>query len=174
MVSMSKKYCFILFLTVIAMLSGCSVDNKNIPEPGGNINVDTSGTLGIFYLNVTGDSSYLLTVIAVDTVVQDSLVVLGADAAIRDEIVFSTSKAVVGTYYTEQSPPGITGGYFLFRKKIASGYKNYLMLHGKIVIASIDASSGVIRGSIDVNNEYVTTADKLYKLKGNFQIKLNN
>lgn len=153
-------------------LSACSVDNKNIPDPGGNIGVDTTGTIGSFYLNVSGDTSYILNIVATDTVAQDSFGVAGADLSTRDEIVFTTAKADVGTYYTEQSPPGITGSLFIFRKKIPTGYRNYPMFHGKIEITSINSNSGVIRGTIDVNNKYVTTADKYIRLTGNFALKL--
>lgn len=168
-----KNICSVLLLTFVAMISACSVNNKSIPDPG-NVNVDTSGTLGTFYVNVTGDSSYLLTVIAVDTIVQDSFTVIGGDFTRRDEIIFTTAQAVPGTYYTEQSPPGITGAVFLYRKRLSTGYKNYAMFHGKIVIASVDLATKVVRGSFDVNNQYVTSADHVYFLKGNFTLKYNN
>ncbi|MDB5227735.1 MAG: hypothetical protein JWN78_1928 [Bacteroidota bacterium] len=168
-----KKYSFVLLLTLMAMISACSVNNKSIPDPG-NINVDTTGALGTFYLNVTGDSSYLLTVVAVDTIVQDSFAVAGADFTRRDEVVFTTGQAVPGTYYTEQSPPGITGAVFLYRKRLSTGYRNYAMFHGKVVISSVDLATKVVRGTIDVNNQYVTSADHVYYLKGNFIMKYNN
>ena len=170
----NKKYSFILLIAFLAIISACSVDNKSIPDPGGNIGVDTTGTLGTFYLNLTGDSSYLLTIVAVDTINQDSFAVAGADFTRRDEIVFSTAQAVPGTYYTEQSPPGITTAVFIFRKRLSTGYRNYPMFHGKIVISSVDLTTKIIRGSIDVNNQYITTADHLYYLKGNFVMKYNN
>ncbi len=170
----AKQYSFFLTALISLVLFSCSVDNKNIPDPGGNLFVDTTGTLGSFYLNVSGDTSYTLNIIAVDTVVLDSLGVAGADPVSRDQIIFNTAKAEVGTYYTEQSPPGITGAIFLFRKKIPTGFKVYPMLHGKIVISSVDLNTKIISGSIDVNNEYVASADRLYRLRGNFSLKLNN
>lgn len=169
----SLKNCLIvLSLVIIAGISSCTVGNKVIPDPGGGGIVDTTGTIGTFYLNLTGDTSYLLTVVAVDTIVEDSLVVIGGDLTIKDQVLFSIAKAEVGTYYTEQSPPGITGAVFIYRKRVITGYKNYAMLHGKIVITSVDIVTGVIKGSIDVNNEYVAGADKYYRLRGNFMIKV--
>lgn len=168
------KYLLPFAAFTAIFISSCSVDNKTIPDPDGGIIVDTTGTLGTFIFNVSGDTSYQLTVVAVDTLVQDSLLVAGADVTIRDQIVFSTAKAEPGTYYTEQAPPGITGGAFLFRKRLATGFRNYPMLHGKIIINSVNTSSGVVTGSIDVNNEWVTTADHLYRIRGNFTININD
>jgi hypothetical protein len=167
-----KRYGFVLTGVIALLLSACSVDNKNIPDPGGNINVDTTGTIGSFYLNVSGDTSYVLNIVAVDTVAQDSFGVAGADVTTRDEILFSTAKAEPGIYYTEQSPPGITGAVFIFRKKISLGYRNYPMFHGKIELTSVNTTSGVVRGTIDVNNKYVTTADRYIRLTGTFILKL--
>jgi hypothetical protein len=167
------KYSFILLSTLVLIISACSVDNKSIPNPGGNIGVDTTAGTGTFYMNVTGDTSFVLTVVAVDTIIQDSLGVIGADLTTKDEIIFTTGKAEPGIYYVEQSPPGITGAVFIFRKKVSSGYKIYPMLHGQIVISSIDFSTGIVTGSFDVNNKYVTTADRLYQMKANFVLKFN-
>ncbi|MCC6571722.1 MAG: hypothetical protein IT274_08875 [Chitinophagales bacterium] len=174
MQSYGKKTATVILSAIIAWMAvSCSVDNKSIPDPGGNIGVDTTGTIGTFFLNLTGDTSYLLTIVAVDTIVQDSLVVAGGDLTTKDQVVFSTAKAEPGTYYTEQSPPGITGAVCVFRKRIPSGFRNYPMLRGKIVISSVDPVSGVVRGNLDVNNKYVPNADKYYRLSGSFMIKLN-
>lgn len=154
------------------MVSACSVDNKSIPDPGGNIVVDTTGTLGSFYVNVSGDTTYVLNIVASDTVARDSFGVAGADLTTRDEIVFATASPNPGVYYTEQSPPGITGAIFVFRKKIPQGYRNYPMLHGKVEITSLNGDTRVIRGNFDVNNQYVTTADKYLRLSGSFILKL--
>ncbi len=165
------KFTIVLLVAIVAALSSCKVGNKDIPDPTGT-NVDTTGTVGNFYLNVTGDTSYLLNILAVDTVHLDSFVVAGEDATTRDQLVFATKRADPGIYYTEQAPPQITGAYFIFRKRLPTGYKNYLMTHGSITITSLDASTGIIRGRIDVNNQYLAV-DKTLFLKGNFVMKLN-
>jgi hypothetical protein len=168
-----RKY-FWLFLPFLAAFAvSCSVDNKSIPDPGGNQPVDTTGVPGTFYLTVSGDTSYLLTIVAVDSIINDSLGIAGADLITRDQVIFNTAKAEAGTYYTEQSPPGITGGVFIFRQRTNGAFRNYAMLHGKIVISSFDQSTGIITGNVDVNNQYVTSADKLLYIRGNFSVKVN-
>ncbi len=167
------KFIIVLLVAIVAALSSCSVGNKDIPDPNGTGTVDTTGTIGSFYLNVTGDTTYLLNILAVDTVVLDSFVLAGADATTRDQIVFATNSINPGIYYTEQAPPQLTTAYFIFRRRVPTGYRNYLMIHGSITITSFDVSTGVIRGKIDVNNQYLPNVDKTLFLKGNFVMKLN-
>src|SRR4051812_2743695 len=101
---LAGKFIIVLSITIVAALTSCSVGNKNIPDPNGVGNVDTTGTIGQFYLNVTGDTSYLLTILAVDTVYLDSFIVAGEDATTRDQLVFATKSSSPGIYYTEQAP----------------------------------------------------------------------
>ena len=164
----------LLFVFAVVMPS-CKVGNKVIPDPTGNIPVDTTGTLGSFTMIVTGDTSFNVTMIS-DTssttgnfVVNDSLQILGLDA--NNVVAFSTAESVAGTYYTETAPPDITSAVFIYQVKIGTVVKRYFMPHGKIIITENDAVTGVVKGSFDVNNEFVTTADRTLFLRANFVLR---
>jgi hypothetical protein len=170
-----KKYYLVLLLIVTAIISSCSVGNKVIPDPAGNIVVDTSGTLGSLTLIVTGDTSFNVTLIS-DTssavgnfIVNDSLQIIGVET--NSAILFSTADNVPGTYYTETAPPDITTAVFLFQLKVNGITKRYFMPHGKIIITENNTSTGIVRGSFDVNNEFVASADRTLFLRANFILR---
>ena len=173
-----KNFYSILLLAFVAMVSSCSVGNKVIPDPGGNIIVDTTGSLGSFNLIVTGDTSYVVNLLS-DTssavgnfIVDDSLQVLGLGT--NTSVLFTTFKSEVGTYYVETSPPGITGGIFVLQEKIGSVVKRYFMIHGKIIITENDTVNKIVKGSFDVNNEFATGSPKLFFLRANFVLRYQN
>jgi hypothetical protein len=167
-----KNFSVVFVLSMIAGISACTVGNKAIPDPNGNIGVDTSGNIGTFFLNVTGDTSYLLTVVAADTVINDSLLIIGADLTTQDQVIFTTASTAIDTFYADQSVPG-KGTVFVFRKRNPASYSNYAMLKGTVIITAVNTTTKVLRGKIDVNNEGVPGADKTYYLKGNFTAKID-
>lgn len=166
-----STYCFLFIAVIVAMTASCSVDNKTIPDPGGNIPVDTSGNAGAFYLNVSGDTTYRMTIFGTGSLRNDSFIVLGADTTSKDQILFGTFKSEPGVYLTEQTPPSSTGAVFLYRKKEPTVYKNYLMVHGNITISSVDTTARLVRGSVNVNNIDVSGVDRFYTITGNFAIR---
>lgn len=171
MFSFIKKYSYAFVLLISIGIAACSVDNKAIPDPGGNVIVDTSGNSGVFYLDISGDTAYRMTIIGAASISNDSFIVLGADSTTLDQVLFGTISITPGVYLTEQDPPSTTGALFLFRKKELTIYKNYLMVHGNITISSVDTTSKIVRGSVDVNNTDVSGIDKHYIIQGNFAIK---
>lgn len=167
-----KNFIVPFFLVLLSAISACTVRNKPIPDPNGNIGVDTTGNIGTFFLNVTGDTSYLLTINAVDTIINDSLLVIGADLTTQDQVIFTTASIDIDTFHTDLSIPD-KGAIFIFRKRNHSSYSNYPMLKGTIIITAVNTTTKVLRGKIDVNNEDVPGADKFYTIKGNFTAKID-
>jgi len=170
-----EKYYIVLMLALASIASSCSVGNKVIPDPTGNIPVDTSGTLGSLNIIVTGDTNFNATLIS-DTsstvgnfIVNDSIQIIGVET--NAAILFSTFSSNVGTYYTETAPPELTSAVFLFQLKVNGITKRYFMPHGKIIITENNTSTGIVKGSFDVNNEYVATADRILHIRANFVLR---
>lgn len=172
------KYFLILLLGVMTTITSCSVGNKVIPDPAGNITVDTSGTLGSFNIIVTGDTNFTANLISDTTsnilgnyIFNDSIQIVGLSTDGNSVIGFSTFSSGVGTYYTETAPPEMTSAAFLYQLKVNGVKKTYFMLHGKIIITENNTSTGTIRGSFDVNNEYVANADRTLFIRANFLLR---
>lgn len=172
-----NKYYFVLILSIMAIISSCSVGNKVIPDPAGNISVDTTGILGSFNIIVTGDTSFTANLIS-DTssvlgnfIVNDSIQIIGSTTDASSIIGFSTYNSAVGTYYLDMSPPEITSALFILQLKINGVKKRYYMIHGKIIITENDATTGIVKGSFDVNNEYMPTADKTLYIRAYFTLR---
>ena len=170
-----KKYYFILLLAWVSIIASCSVDNKIIPDPIGNISVDTTGTLGSLNIIVTGDTNFNATLLS-DTsstvgnfIVNDSLQIIGVET--NSAILFSTFSSSVGTYYTETAPPDLTSAFFIYQLKVNGVNRRYIMPHGKIIITENNTSNGTVRGSFDVNNEFVASADRTLFIRANFVLR---
>lgn len=172
----SAKYYGFLFALLVAFISSCSVGNKEIPAPGGNIFVDTTGgTLGAFTVIISGDTTLNKTIYSDTTlnlVRNDSLIVGGVDALTNTSVLvyFATASSEPGVYYIDPTAPAEPTAAFLARIKIGGAQKNYLMPHGKITILSKDITNKIIRGSFDVNNDNTHVADTLY-MRANFSVQ---
>lgn len=170
----TKKYYTSLLIAFTVFIASCSVGNKVIPDPTGNIPVDPTATLGSFNLFVTGDTNYTATLLS-DTsdaignfIVNDSLQVIATDGT--NTLLFSTFDKVPEIYYTETAPPEITTALFIFQTKFAGVTRRFFMTHGNITITENDEENGVVKGSFDVNNEY-TASDKILFLRANFILR---
>ncbi len=167
----AKIYYTTLLFAFIVFIASCDVGNKEIPDPIGNIPVDTTASLGSFNLIVTGDTNYTATLLS-DTseaignfIVNDSLQVIGSDGT--STLLFSTFNKLPDIYYTETSPPEITSALFIFQTKFGGVIRRFLMTHGNITITDNDEINGIVKGSFDVNNEF-TPSDKILFLRANF------
>lgn len=172
----SIKYYGFLFALLVALATSCGVGNKEIPSPGGNIFVDTTGgTLGKFTLIITGDTTLNKTIFSDTTlnlVRNDSLIIGGVDAFTNTNVLlyFVTSSSEPGIYYIDPTAPATATAAFLTRIKIGGANKNYLMPHGKITIISKDITNKIIRGSFDVNNSDTPVVDTLF-MRANFSVQ---
>ena len=174
----TSRYYIVLLTIVVAALTSCSVGNKFIPDPGGNIGVDTTNTtLNSFKVYVTGDTSFTMNITTVDSlnnVVDDSLIVTGYEltgSSLTGLFGFKTYSSDVGSYLTEGSPPGITAAEIGIVKTLNGVRKIYTMNHGTIIITLHDATAKIVKGHFDVNNQYGIGADRYLRAVGYFYIK---
>lgn len=174
----SAKYYAILLTLFAAIMTSCSVGNKDIPDPGGNSTVDTTNTtLNSFKVFVTGDTSFVMTVSSIDslnTLEDDSLVVAGYELngrTVSGIVGFKTFASSPGTYITEGSPPGITTAEFGILKTIRGLRRIYSMNHGTVTITSHDVAAKTVKGRFDVNNQYNISANIYLRCTGYFYIK---
>lgn len=170
----AKIYYSTLLFAIAVFISSCNVGNKVIPDPIGNIPVDTTATLGSFNLIVSGDTNYNASLTS-DTsstignfIVNDSIQILATDGT--NTLLFSTFDKAPNIYYTETSPPEITSAIFIFQTKFGGITRRFFMTHGNITITENDETNGIIKGSFDVNNEF-TTSDKILFLRSNFVLR---
>lgn len=173
----SFRYYILLFALTIAVLTSCSVGNKIIPDPGGISGVDTTNTtLNTFNLIVTGDTSFVMTVISVDslnTLENDSLIMTGFElngTVVVGAFGFKTYASAPGVYLTEGAPPGITAAEFGILKTIRGARRIYSMNHGSITITEHDVAAKTVKGKFDVNNEFNLTANIYMRCRGNFYL----
>lgn len=171
-------YNFLFIAFIATVISACSVGNKAIPNPGGVIGVDTSNTtLNKFQIIVTGDTSFVMNITAIDTLnslVDDSLGVAGIEMdgnKLAGLVGFKTYSSAPGTYLTELTPPGITSAEFGIIKVINGVRRIFVMPHGKIIISEHNIAAKEVKGSFDVNNEFVSEATKTLRCRGSFYIK---
>lgn len=174
----SFRYFYILVVLAALFATACSVGNKDIPDPGGVTGVDTSNTtLNSFQVIVSGDTSFIMSVITADSlnaISNDSLVVAGAEivgTSLSGIVGFKTYSSEAGTYLTEGAPPGITSAEFGILKTIRGVRKIYPMNHGTITITEHNFSAKTVKGRFDVNNEFNITANVYLRCRGNFYIK---
>jgi hypothetical protein len=156
------------FLIILLSIAGCAPANKDIPNPD-DINVFVNNIVG----TITDTSTiYSTSMTTVDSLPNDTLICLGQDAVTQDQILFSVYQAEVGTFPIDLVPPGTAKGSLLYRKKKPSGYSNYLMIDGDIVISVVDTVAKRIKGSFDVNNIGAIT-DMEYTIRADFNVKYN-
>lgn len=174
----SFRYSFLLTLLFALIMSSCSVGNKFIPDPGGVTGVDTSNTtLNAFQVIVTGDTSFVMSIITADslnTISNDSLVVAGAEivgTALSGIVGFKTYGTEPGTYLTEGAPPGITSAEFGILKTIRGARRIYPMNHGTVTITEHNLADKTVKGRFDVNNEFIIPPTLYLRCRGNFYIK---
>lgn len=174
----SKKYYSIYFLASLFLLSACSVGNKVIPDNTGNAQVDTTNTtLNAFTIFVTGDTTFTMNIVSADSlniVNNDSLIVAGIElngSALAGLAGFKTFSDTVGNYLVESSPPGITKAEFGIIKTINGVRKLFPMNHGSITITSHNVATKEVKGSFDVNNEFIVPPAMHLVCKGHFYIK---
>jgi len=173
------EYYFLVVVLLAAVLTSCSVGNKDIPTPGGaNSGVDTSNTtLNSFQVIVTGDTSFIMNIFTADSlnsITDDSLVVAGAElngTRLEGIMGFKTFASAPGTYLTETAPPDLTKAEFGILRTIRGVRKIYSMNHGSIIITEHNTTEKTVKGRFDVNNEYNITAGIYLRCRGTFYIK---
>ena len=175
-----KIHFALLLLLFTLAVSSCSVGNKDIPDPNGNISVDTSAAGFIITVRDTTDtkdSTYSVKILS-DTssiignrINNDTLEILGVDAltGTKHTVIFITYSSEPGSYPTDLTPVGINKAIFIYKTTINSVSQNYFMIHGNINITEKDTIAKVVKGNFDVNNKDADGVGK--SVRSNFSLR---
>lgn len=175
-------YALLFGVFSIILATSCSVGNKNIPLPNGlngdSVMIDTSSALiNKFQVVVTGDTSFIMSVSAPDSLIsiKDDSVGVGAlelnGAVLEGFFGFKTFASAPGEYPTETAPPGATKAESVIIKLLKGSRRPLFMNHGKVVITEHDLSTKTIRGYLDVNNQYFPNAHIYLRCQAAFYIR---